>query len=177
MFGRCGFEATTLDAVAAEAGISKPVIYDYFENKQAFFNAIVDREREVVAQRLLTAINPESDVPVVEQGVNAFFEYLRDRPDGFAAMTSHAPTSWSGTDRLSEVRREFYRARIEDVRRLLEHFDDPTDPAILTFHLMGSLSYVGQYWLSTGSGIPAEEAAKQLVQLIRFGLPAAARRG
>lgn len=47
-----GYRGATLDAVAARAGVTKPVIYSVFSNRDAFFAALLDREE----QRALTAI-------------------------------------------------------------------------------------------------------------------------
>lgn len=43
MFLEKGFNATRIDDVAAKAGVSKGTIYLYFENKEALFNAAIDR--------------------------------------------------------------------------------------------------------------------------------------
>ncbi|MEM7437860.1 MAG: TetR/AcrR family transcriptional regulator [Myxococcota bacterium] len=176
VFAQYGYEATNLDEVAAAAGITKPVIYDYFKNKQAFFDAIMDREMKEVYGRIMRAVDPARDRPVVEQAVAAFFEYLQDRPNGFRAMTSHSPISWSGDDRRSEHRRRLYRARIKDIAAILDHFDDPSDPTLVTFHIVGSLTFVGENWLASGRKMPLEEAVQQLSQLIRFGFPGARNR-
>ncbi|MDR3471273.1 MAG: TetR/AcrR family transcriptional regulator [Devosia sp.] len=40
-----GFEACSMNEVAAEAGVSKGTLYVYFEDKEALFAAICDRER------------------------------------------------------------------------------------------------------------------------------------
>jgi AcrR family transcriptional regulator len=41
VFEASGYSQTTMDAVATEAGVSKGSIYNYFENKQALFAAVV----------------------------------------------------------------------------------------------------------------------------------------
>jgi AcrR family transcriptional regulator len=43
LFGARGFAATTIDAVAAEAGVSKRTIYAHFTDKAGLFVAAVDR--------------------------------------------------------------------------------------------------------------------------------------
>ena len=42
-FGALGFRKTTLDAVAAGAGVSRPLVYRYFGDKRGLFAAVVDR--------------------------------------------------------------------------------------------------------------------------------------
>lgn len=41
LFMESGFGATSMDAIAAEAGVSKRTVYSHFENKETLFGAIV----------------------------------------------------------------------------------------------------------------------------------------
>ena len=46
LFIENGFEGTSMDAIAAAAGVSKPVVYDCFTSKDELFTAMLDREEE-----------------------------------------------------------------------------------------------------------------------------------
>lgn len=41
-FSRYGFRKTTMDQVAHDAGVAKPTLYAWFENKDALFYAVCD---------------------------------------------------------------------------------------------------------------------------------------
>jgi AcrR family transcriptional regulator len=43
LFSAYGFKKTSVDDVASEAGISKPTLYAYFEDKEALFSSVCDR--------------------------------------------------------------------------------------------------------------------------------------
>ncbi len=43
LFGERGFRKTTLEDVASAAGVSRPLVYRYFGDKQALFRVVVDR--------------------------------------------------------------------------------------------------------------------------------------
>lgn len=49
-FARGGFAATSLDEVAAEAGVSRVLIYRHFESKEDLYRAILDQMREDLVQ-------------------------------------------------------------------------------------------------------------------------------
>lgn len=41
LFSRYGFKRTSIDQLAAEAGVAKPTVYAYFKDKDAVFEAVV----------------------------------------------------------------------------------------------------------------------------------------
>lgn len=46
VFAETGYSGTTMDAVAIEAGLSKPTLYQYFESKEVLFSAMMLGERD-----------------------------------------------------------------------------------------------------------------------------------
>ena len=45
-FAEMGYSGTTMDAVAARAGLSKPTLYQYFDSKEALFQAMMLGQRD-----------------------------------------------------------------------------------------------------------------------------------
>src|SRR5215467_11033144 len=43
LFMQHGFEATSMDAIAVAAGVSKPTLYRYYQNKEALFIAVLEQ--------------------------------------------------------------------------------------------------------------------------------------
>src|SRR6516225_3193626 len=64
VFARRGFHATSLDAVAEEAGFSRGAVYYNFADKEELFLELLDRRCAERAQdlRAVFADNPEDDV-------------------------------------------------------------------------------------------------------------------
>ena len=46
VFAEAGYSGTTMDAVAAAAGLSKPTLYQYFDSKEALFQAMMLGQRD-----------------------------------------------------------------------------------------------------------------------------------
>src|SRR5207237_1421434 len=46
VFAERGYEATSVEEIAARAGISKPIVYEHFGGKEGLHAVIVDREVE-----------------------------------------------------------------------------------------------------------------------------------
>jgi AcrR family transcriptional regulator len=77
VFDTCGYAATTMDAVAAEARLSKGSIYNYFRNKEDLFRQVFASTVEATeehAGRLLA--QPGSASERVERVLDFWFERL-----------------------------------------------------------------------------------------------------
>lgn len=48
VFAAAGYTGTTMDAVAAEAGVTKPTLYSYFPSKESLFQAMMLGKRDVM---------------------------------------------------------------------------------------------------------------------------------
>ncbi len=46
VFSRMGYAGASMDAVAAEAGLSKPTLYKYFDSKEVLFAAMLEARRD-----------------------------------------------------------------------------------------------------------------------------------
>ncbi|MEM7136062.1 MAG: TetR/AcrR family transcriptional regulator [Myxococcota bacterium] len=174
VFAKDGLDATNLDDVAAAAGVTKPVVYHYFKNKQDFFDAIAEREM----RRAVKLVEEASDGAVtyeaaVELTCHALFHYLDERPHGFRALMSHAPIAWQGDDRLSEMRSAFYAAVVTSIEVAIERScGQSADGALVAHAVVGAFIFAAQHWLGDSSATPKEVAAGQLAKLLNRGLKA-----
>src|ERR1700692_794647 len=46
LFAERGFEGTSIEEIAPQAGVSKPVVYEHFGGKEGLYAVVVDREVE-----------------------------------------------------------------------------------------------------------------------------------
>lgn len=77
-----GHTAVTMDAVAEQAGVTKPVVYGVFGNRAELLDTLLRREQEQgLAQ--LAAIRPTSDDPsdLLPQILNDFLFAVREAPE------------------------------------------------------------------------------------------------
>ncbi len=61
---RQGLRATSMEAIAREAGVAKPTLYGYFPDKDAVFRGIVDELTIAVLHGFDAALNGEGDAVV-----------------------------------------------------------------------------------------------------------------
>ena len=80
-----GFEGTSMDAVAAAAGVSKPVVYACFGSKDELFTAMLDREEERImvetTEALATTGGAEDPEGTLIRGFQVFLEAASKSPD------------------------------------------------------------------------------------------------
>jgi AcrR family transcriptional regulator len=57
IFAERGFQATTMDDIAKEAGFTKPILYQYFESKTELYREIVNQTAQKLMNSLRTAVD------------------------------------------------------------------------------------------------------------------------
>lgn len=79
LFARDGYDATSLDAVAARAGVTKGAVYHHFEGKRRLFEAVFAREVEGIARPLAEAYGRKKDPwDAFQAGCRAFLDECLD---------------------------------------------------------------------------------------------------
>jgi AcrR family transcriptional regulator len=79
-----------MDAVAAEAGVTKPVLYRYFSDKAELIEALAERGSEILTERLLPAINAGTPaLASVRDGVGAYFAVIDEYPNLYWLLARH----------------------------------------------------------------------------------------
>lgn len=78
-----------MDEIAAEAGVTKPVLYRHFTDKADLFVAVGHRGTELLFERLIPALNSETAPrPRIRQALNAYFAVIEEFPAVYRFMTS-----------------------------------------------------------------------------------------
>jgi len=169
LFAEHGVEATSVEEIAATAGVSKPIVYEHFGSKDGLYAVVVDRE----VQRLETAINQALTTPgaryreIIERGALALLDYIDECPEGFRIISrdSSAATG-SFASILSDI-----TMNAEDLLRpaLEKRGFDPKLAGPFGQALVGLVAMAGQTWLETRT--PSKDVlAAQLVNLAWNGL-------
>jgi AcrR family transcriptional regulator len=84
LFGRSGFHGVSMDQVAREAGVTKPILYDHFDSKEELYIALLDAdaqelERQVRAALLAKTGNRER----IRRSFQAYFDFVDEHAAGF----------------------------------------------------------------------------------------------
>lgn len=108
VFSRRGFHAASMDEIADDAGISKPMVYAYLGSKEDLFVACLRRE----ATRLMEAIArvADAELPVDEQlwrGLRAFFAFVDAHRDGWSVLYRQARAEQPFAAEIAAMRGRF----------------------------------------------------------------------
>lgn len=95
VFAERGYDGSTVDDVAAEAGVSKLIVYRHFNSKRELYLAILEQLRERLAEVRPPASPPSASDPrgAIDQAIatlTAEFAVARQYPDAYRLLYRHA---------------------------------------------------------------------------------------
>jgi len=176
LFAERGYAAVKMDEIAAAVGVTKPLLYTYFGNKERLYTACMERDGEALSATIGEAVGATSrPVDALGAGVRAFFAFLDADRDAWAVLFDETlPQSGELADRVAS-----YRKLITDLvsaammRQLPERRrgDVRVEVEALSTALLGAAEALARWWLRTES-LSAEEAADMLIATIEPGLRA-----
>ena len=102
LFARDGYDATSLDAVAARAGVTKGAVYHHFDGKPQLFEAVFSREIERMTGPLAAAYTRKKDPwDAFKAASRAFLEECLDPGlQRIVLLDAPAAIGWEGIRRL-----------------------------------------------------------------------------
>jgi len=168
IIARDGYAAVSVEAIAREADVTRPVVYHVFAGLDDLLATLLDRqEQRALAQLLSTISAPTGDVRA----------WLRGVITDLVATVTGDPLTWrpifltfDGTPAV--VRRRIGRAR-EQVRDRVERLAaaglrgrPEIDPAVLSHILIAVGEYYGRVILDDPGSVGADRLAATVVALL-----------
>ena len=91
IFAEKGFQATTMDDIAKEAGFTKPILYQYFESKTDLYREIIAQTAQHLLESLDAAVSAvESPRAKIEVAFHVYFEMVVSETDAFRVLFIHS---------------------------------------------------------------------------------------
>ncbi len=169
LFADKGFEGTSVEEIAAKAGVSKPVVYEHFGGKEGLYAVVVDRETQLLLDRMTRSLTSGEPRELLEQAANALLEYIETSTDGFRILVRDSPVAQAtGTfaSLMSDVASQVEHILVgQFASRGLPHKAAPMYAQML----VGMVAMTGQWWLDVRKPKRSEVAA-HLVNLAWNGL-------
>jgi AcrR family transcriptional regulator len=112
-----GYGGVSIEAIAREAGITRPVVYDHFPNLNRLLHAVIEREEQIALEQLAGVVpeDPGDHEPgeLLAAGVRRFLEAVSRRPATWQIILLPLEGTPSIVREHVEVNRERILARIE----------------------------------------------------------------
>ncbi|GFG88001.1 TetR family transcriptional regulator [Mycobacterium bourgelatii] len=169
MFSVNGYHETSMDAIAAQAQISKPMLYLYYGSKEELFGACLNREMS----RFIEAVRDSIDITqgpreLLRNTIVSFLRYIDENRASWIVMYTQATSSQAFAQTVREGREQI----IELVAGLVQSGtrEPMTDAEIemTAVALVGAGEAIANR-LSTGE-TDVDEAAEMMINLFWRGL-------
>jgi TetR/AcrR family transcriptional regulator len=150
-FAREGVAAARTDAIARSAGVNKALLYYYFKDKEALYQAVLDEVftgvRAAIHDALSQTLPPRERLQAY---VGAHFDYIASNP--LYPRIVHAEFLRAGKDpsQLQRVAKQYFRPVFADIAALLKEGADSGDfRAVNPIHFIPSIIAVIVFYFTT----------------------------
>jgi AcrR family transcriptional regulator len=169
LLGRDGWNATTVRAVCAEAGLTERYFYESFANRDELLVAIFDRVASEAATAVLAAVDaaPHEARAKSRAAIGSFVELLTDDPRRARAMLIES----IGNPVLERQREQSIRnfaALLGEQARLFYGAESlsESDSELTSLALVGGLSELLVAWLDGRLKVSKERLVEHCVELV-----------
>ena len=176
LFAERGYGQVTMDDVAAAVGVTKPLLYTYFGNKERLYLECMRPAADALLGTVIEAVAAADDpADALARGTHAFFAFMdADREAWRVLFDGTLPADGEVGARVGE-----YRERLAELTaaNLLSRLPArrraraSVEVEALSTALLGASEALGRWWLRSGK-IPAAAAADLLISTVEPGLRA-----
>jgi AcrR family transcriptional regulator len=170
IFAERGFLATSMDDVAEQVGVSKPMIYEYFGSKEGLFVACIRAARAEllnVTMRSVEGVNSAEEA--MRRGLTAFFEFTDSHRRSWKLLQAEAAVAGPGAvaeieavrQQQTAVNSTLFAAFLQD----LPH----NEVAAYAEMVVGACERLS-LWYVQRDDVSAAAAAELVMRMVWFGL-------
>lgn len=151
MFAARGYHGTSMDDVAAQADISKPLLYRYFGSKDGLYIALIER----AGQRLLAGMSHVSNegepLERVERSVNAILAFIDRHRDSWRVLFSEGLlASTPVAEHVMKLRHRMISGSNQTFAQIIGDASEEGCRQVepLTYALYGAGESIARWWLA-----------------------------
>lgn len=178
LFSQRGFEATSMTEIAQACGVTKPMLYAYFDSKQGLYQALIMRAGNHLLV-LLMALQQEPDPEQrLRRGVRLMIEFVERHRESWRMVfaTDRQGTVPGGAGGIAGYRREILMALTMTLQQLrppgVSGLRAQPVAEAYAHVLLGAAEAGAQWWLQS-AGITVEAVMALSDQVLSGLLPVA----
>ncbi|MBT4009503.1 MAG: TetR/AcrR family transcriptional regulator [Actinobacteria bacterium] len=169
VFARQGYHETSMNAVANEAGVTKPVLYQHFASKREMYSDLLritaDRLADAITQTRLD-LGAEDTRSKIEAGYLGFFRFFDGVPDAFSVLYGPSLGHDQELRHVAQRVQEEFAARMATLISEVDH----EEAIIMAWGLNGLIEGLIRNWMHEGRRRSAEEMAALATRLAWDGM-------
>ncbi|HEY7484216.1 MAG TPA: helix-turn-helix domain-containing protein [Streptosporangiaceae bacterium] len=182
-FAERGYHAVSMDDIAEQVGVTKPMLYEYFGSKDGLLLACIARCRAELYERTRAAMAGATDPKdVFWRGLLAYFEFIDVHAQAYAVL-AHEPMAGGGPSTggrndtalpaaTAEAVEATRRQQVDLIAPLLNTYapDAPAPTAEAYAEIIiGACERLG-LWRLRHPEVTAEDAARHMMNFSWYGL-------
>jgi AcrR family transcriptional regulator len=176
LFAGRGYADVTMDEIAGAVGVTKPLLYNYFGNKERLYIACMERAGDSLTTTVAEAIaGTDSPGDALGAGVRAFFAFLdSDRAAWAVLFDETLPKGGEVADKVASYRDGIVALVSQSLLAQLPASRQGAarvEIEALSAALLGAAEELARWWLRT-EAISAPEAAELLISTVEPGIRA-----
>ena len=91
VFSESGYHTVTMDDVAKEAGVTKPILYDHFPSKRDLYRGLLETDLATLRQKIERALDSSpGNRERIRASFQAYFDFVDDEGEGFRLLMQEA---------------------------------------------------------------------------------------
>ncbi len=174
LFAERGYADVKMDEIAAAIGVTKPLLYNYFGNKERLYIACMERAGDALTTSVTEAVAAAaSPGGALAAGLHAFFAFLdADRAAWAVLFDETLPHRGEVAERVARYRGrilDFVSASMLAQLPARKRASAEVEIEALSTALLGSAEALARWWLRT-EALSAHEVAELLIATIEPGL-------
>jgi AcrR family transcriptional regulator len=171
VFGRAGFHGVSMDEVAKEAGVTKPILYDHFPSKKELYLALIDADLAMLHDEVRKALlAPTGNRQRIRASFQAYFDFVDEHAEGFRLlMQETVGAEKEFRQRVADVRDRILAEVADLIVRESRGLLDREHAEIVALALIGMVETVAQREPG-GTRAKRREAVDVLVSLAWRGI-------
>jgi AcrR family transcriptional regulator len=139
-FERHGFRDASMERIAQSSGITKALVYQYFDSKEGLYSACVERGRARLFENLRQAAGSVQPDRMLAAVVDSYFEQLDATRNSWYVLYGDAPPR--AVDRMRKRNAEVIAELLRAGAQLTER-----DVELMAQLIVGAGEQVGRWWL------------------------------
>ncbi len=172
-FGELGYQATSMDEIAARVGVSKPMLYHYYGSKERLFLACLRRARGGMRDAILAGFgSAEQPAEQLYGALVSWFRFIEDHPALWNLFLDEGLLEFgAAAAEIEEIRAE-HTELIGALIALHVPGGQAADPIEIEV-VAAAISGVGERltrWRTRNPELTPERTARHLMQLLWLGL-------